>query len=195
MTWLLPAFIATLSPSATNFSEVLASLISGLGADNIEHRARCSHLLLQFGDAALAHLEGAEGHSDPEIADRAREAYQSICSRLPSDGREPTATTLHSLAIGMQRWTGSTILWTEDLCLRDWRIQFTSDRSVMNEPLILWEVFNALLQTADLALKICNSEAGSIFKIRSAPCSKRLKACTGLLKCTLRRGEISVEME
>src|SRR5436190_22729509 len=76
---------------------------------------------------------------------------------------------LHDLTIVVQRITKKTILWTEDLGLRNKRVHFVSDRPVADDPDILWKAYQSILQVSDLALTSVGKEGEEIYKLSPAP--------------------------
>src|SRR5688572_26735627 len=65
---------------------------------------------------------------------------------------------LHDLTIAVQRITKRTILWTEDLGLRNKRVHFVSDKPVADDPEVLWKAYQSILQVSDLALTSVGKE-------------------------------------
>src|SRR5215203_873694 len=65
---------------------------------------------------------------------------------------------LHDLTIAVQRITKKTILWTEDLGLRNKRVHFVSDKPVADDPEVLWKAYQSILQVSDLTLNSIGKE-------------------------------------
>jgi hypothetical protein len=59
---------------------------------------------------------------------------------------------LHDLTIAVQRVTKNTFLWTEAIGLRNKRVHFVSDKSIMNEPNLLLKVHQSLVEACGLIL-------------------------------------------
>ena len=52
---------------------------------------------------------------------------------------------LHDLTVAVQRITKKTILWTEDLGLRNKRVHFVSDKPVADDPEVMWKAYQSIL--------------------------------------------------
>jgi general secretion pathway protein D len=76
---------------------------------------------------------------------------------------------LHDLTVAVQRITKRTILWTEDLGLRNKRVHFVSDKPVADDPEVLWKAYQSILQVSDLALTSVGKEGEEIYKLSPAP--------------------------
>src|SRR5262245_66464459 len=59
---------------------------------------------------------------------------------------------LHDLTVAVQRITKKTILWTEDLGLRNKRVHFVSDKPIADDPEVLWKAYQSILQVRHLAM-------------------------------------------
>jgi general secretion pathway protein D len=76
---------------------------------------------------------------------------------------------LHDLTVAVQRITKKTIVWTEDLGLRNKRIHFVSDRPIADDPEVLWKAYQSILQVSDLTLNSIGKEGEEIYKLKPAP--------------------------
>ena len=76
---------------------------------------------------------------------------------------------LHDLTVAVQRITKKTILWTEDLGLRNKRVHFVSDRPIADDPEVLWKAYQSILQVSDLALTFAGVPGEEIYKLSPAP--------------------------
>jgi general secretion pathway protein D len=80
---------------------------------------------------------------------------------------------LHDLTVAVQRITKKTLLWTEDLGLRNKRVHFVSDKPLADDPEILFKAYQSILQVSDLALVPVGEKGEEIYKIKpSATVSK-----------------------
>ncbi len=52
---------------------------------------------------------------------------------------------LHDLTVAVQRITKKTILWTEDLGLRNKRVHLVSDKPIADDPEVLWKAYQSIL--------------------------------------------------
>jgi general secretion pathway protein D len=73
---------------------------------------------------------------------------------------------LHDLTIAVQRITKKTIIWTEDLGLRNKRVHFVSDRPVADDPEVLWKAYQSILQVSELTLNSLGKEGEEIYKLK-----------------------------
>lgn len=144
------------------------ALIPRLGSDSVRDRDLSSRVLVRLGAAALGPLREAQRHSDPEVTGRAREAYYSICSRMPAEDRCRRNTDLHSLSVSVQRSTGITLLWTEELGLPRHRVRLVSDLCLRRSPELWFHVYRSSLMAHDLAMVPVGREAQTVYKLR--PC-------------------------
>src|SRR6185503_19962790 len=76
---------------------------------------------------------------------------------------------LHDLTIAVQRITKKTILWTEDLGLRNKRVHFVSDKPIADDPEVMWKAYQSILQVSDLALSSIGKEGEEIYKLAPEP--------------------------
>ena len=76
---------------------------------------------------------------------------------------------LHDLTVAVQRITGKTLLWTEDLGLRNKRIHFVSDKPIADDPDALFKAYQSILQISQLILVPVGDAEDQIFKIRPSP--------------------------
>src|SRR5262245_46605899 len=76
---------------------------------------------------------------------------------------------LHDLTVAVQRITKKTILWTEDLGLRNKRVHFVSDKPVADDPEVMWKAYQSILQVSDLALSAIGKEGEEIYSPSPAP--------------------------
>jgi general secretion pathway protein D len=76
---------------------------------------------------------------------------------------------LHDLTIAVQKITKKTILWTEDLGLRNKRVHLISDRPIADDPEILWKAYQSILQVTDLTLNSIGKPGEEIYKLKPAP--------------------------
>jgi general secretion pathway protein D len=76
---------------------------------------------------------------------------------------------LHDLTIAVQKITKKSILWTEDLGLRNKRVHFVSDKPVADDPEVLWKAYQSILQVSDLAMTAVGKEGEEIYKLSPAP--------------------------
>src|SRR5205814_4673132 len=76
---------------------------------------------------------------------------------------------LHDLTIAVQRITKKTILWTEDLGLRNKRVHFVSDKPIADDPEVLWKAYLSILQVTDLTMNSIGKEGEEIYKLKPAP--------------------------
>jgi len=76
---------------------------------------------------------------------------------------------LHDLTVAVQRITKKTIVWTEDLGLRNKRVHFVSDKPIADDPDVLWKAYQSILQVSDLTLNSIGKEGEEIFKLKPAP--------------------------
>src|SRR5262252_5545942 len=65
---------------------------------------------------------------------------------------------LHDLTVAVQRITKKTILWTEELGLRNKRVHFVSDRPIADDPEVLWKAYQSILQVSDITLNSIGKE-------------------------------------
>ncbi len=75
---------------------------------------------------------------------------------------------LHDLTVAVQRITKKTIIWTEDLGLRNKRVHFVSDRPVADDPEVLWKAYQSILQVSELTLNSLGKEGEEIYKLKPA---------------------------
>jgi len=75
---------------------------------------------------------------------------------------------LHDLTVAVQRITKKTIIWTEDLGLRNKRVHFVSDRPVADDPEVLWKAYQSILQLSELTLNSLGKEGEEIYKLKPA---------------------------
>jgi general secretion pathway protein D len=76
---------------------------------------------------------------------------------------------LHDLTIAVQRITKKTILWTEDLGLRNKRVHLVSDKPIADDPEVLWKAYQSILQVTDLTLNSIGKPGEEIYKLKPAP--------------------------
>jgi general secretion pathway protein D len=76
---------------------------------------------------------------------------------------------LHDLTIAVQRITKKTILWTEDLGLRNKRVHLVSDKPIADDPEVLWKAYQSMLQVTDLTLNSIGKPGEEIYKLKPAP--------------------------
>lgn len=76
---------------------------------------------------------------------------------------------LHDLTVVVQRITKKTILWTEELGLRNKRVHFVSDRPIADDPEVLWKAYQSILQVSDITLNQIGKEGEEIYKLKPAP--------------------------
>src|SRR3982750_2303549 len=76
---------------------------------------------------------------------------------------------LHDLTVAVQRITKKTIIWTEDLGLRNKRVHFVSDKPVADDPEVLWKAYQSILQGSDLTLNSIGKEGEELYKLKPAP--------------------------
>ncbi len=76
---------------------------------------------------------------------------------------------LHDLTVAVQRITKKTILWTEDLGLRNKRIHFVSDKPIADDPVLLFKAYQSILQVSDLVLVPAGEKGEEIYKIKPSP--------------------------
>lgn len=76
---------------------------------------------------------------------------------------------LHDLTVAVQRITKKSIIWTEDLGLRNKRVHFVSDRPVADDPEVLWKAYQSILQVSDLTLNMIGKEGEELYKLKPAP--------------------------
>lgn len=76
---------------------------------------------------------------------------------------------LHDLTIAVQRITKKTILWTEDLGLRNKRVHLVSDTPIADNPELLFRAYQSILQVSDLVLIPAEQNGEVIYKIAAAP--------------------------
>ncbi len=76
---------------------------------------------------------------------------------------------LHDLTVAVQRITKKTILWTEDLGLRNKRVHFVSDKPVADDPVVLWKAYQSILQVTDFSLVPVGKPGDEIYKLAAAP--------------------------
>jgi general secretion pathway protein D len=76
---------------------------------------------------------------------------------------------LHDLTVAVQRITKRSIIWTEDLGLRNKRIHFVSDKPIADDPEVLWKAYQSILQVSDLTLNSIGKEGEEIYKLKPAP--------------------------
>jgi len=76
---------------------------------------------------------------------------------------------LHDLTVAVQRITKKTILWTEDLGLRNKRVHFVSDKPIADDPEVLWKAYQSILQVSDITLNSIGKEGEEIYKLKPAP--------------------------
>ncbi|HLF94035.1 MAG TPA: secretin N-terminal domain-containing protein [Planctomycetota bacterium] len=76
---------------------------------------------------------------------------------------------LHDLTVAVQRITKKTILWTEDLGLRNKRIHFVSDKPIADDPVLLFKAYQSILQVSDLVLVPAGEKGEEIWKIKPSP--------------------------
>ncbi|HZF00246.1 MAG TPA: secretin N-terminal domain-containing protein [Planctomycetota bacterium] len=76
---------------------------------------------------------------------------------------------LHDLTVAVQRITKKTIIWTEDLGLRNKRVHFISDKPIADDPEVLWKAYQSILQVSDLTLNSLGKEGEELYKLKPAP--------------------------
>jgi general secretion pathway protein D len=76
---------------------------------------------------------------------------------------------LHDLTVAVQRITKKSIIWTEDLGLRNKRVHFVSDKPVADDPEVLWKAYQSILQVSDLTLNSIGKEGEEIYKLKPSP--------------------------
>ncbi|HXG62095.1 MAG TPA: secretin N-terminal domain-containing protein [Planctomycetota bacterium] len=76
---------------------------------------------------------------------------------------------LHDLTVAVQRITKKTILWTEDLGLRNKRVHLVSDTPIADNPELLFKAYQSILQVSDLVLIPTEQGGETIYKIAAAP--------------------------
>lgn len=76
---------------------------------------------------------------------------------------------LHDLTVAVQRITKKTILWTEDLGLRNKRVHLVSDTPIADNPELLFKAYQSILQVSDLVLIPAEQNGEVIYKIAAAP--------------------------
>ncbi len=86
--------------------------------------------------------------------------------RLGADLKD---VNLHDLTMFVQRVSKRTLLWKEELALRQKRVHFVSDRAVSDDPETLFKVYQSILQVSDLALYPAGEPGQEIYKIENAP--------------------------
>jgi general secretion pathway protein D len=76
---------------------------------------------------------------------------------------------LHDLTVAVQRITKKTILWTEDLGLRNKRVHFVSDKPIADDPEVLFKAYQSMLQVSDLVLVPVGEKGEEIYKVKPSP--------------------------
>lgn len=93
--------------------------------------------------------------------------------RKPDDAKKMGGVlqdvNLHDLTVAVQKITKKTILWTEDLGLRNKRVHFVSDRPIADDAEVLWKAYQSILQVSDLALTSVGNPGEEIYKLSPAP--------------------------
>jgi general secretion pathway protein D len=73
---------------------------------------------------------------------------------------------LHDLTVAVQRITKKTLLWTEDLNLRNKRVHFVSDKPLADNPDVLFKAYQSILQVSEFALVPVGEKGEEIYKIK-----------------------------
>ena len=73
---------------------------------------------------------------------------------------------LHDLTVAVQKITGKTFLWTEDLGLRTKRVHLISDTPIAEDPKALFKAYQSILQVSQLMLVTVGKPGSEIFKIK-----------------------------
>lgn len=76
---------------------------------------------------------------------------------------------LHDLTVAVQRITKKSIIWTEDLGLRNKRVHFVSDKPVADDPEVLWKAYQSILQVSEITLNSIGKEGEELYKLKPAP--------------------------
>lgn len=82
-------------------------------------------------------------------------------------GMDLKDVNVHDLTLVVQRLTGKTFLWNEELGLRNKRVHFVSDKPVMDDPEILFKAYQSILQVSGFALNPAGKPGEEIYKIAS----------------------------
>jgi hypothetical protein len=121
---------------------------------------------------------GRIGEGDDEALDRRRDPVVPLGLPAPAQDKKDDAkkmggvlqdVNLHDLTIAVQKITKKTILWTEDLGLRNKRVHFVSDKPIADDPEVLWKAYLSILQVTDLTLNSIGKEGEEIYKLKPAP--------------------------
>jgi len=88
----------------------------------------------------------------------------------PADRRGGTLedVNLHDLTLHVQKVTGKTILWTDDLGLRAKRIHYVTDRPIGDDAVLLFRAYQHILQWNDLLLVPAGKEGEEVYKLSLA---------------------------
>src|SRR5688572_22246977 len=88
----------------------------------------------------------------------------------PADRRGSTLedVNLHDLTLHVQKVTRKTILWTEDLGLRNKRVHYVTDRPIGDDPVLLFKAYQHILQWNDLLLVPAGKEGEEVYKLSLA---------------------------
>jgi general secretion pathway protein D len=80
---------------------------------------------------------------------------------------------LQDLTVHVQKATGKTFFWAEDLGLRQKRANFATDREIGDDPALLFEAFRLILRANQLILVPAGGEGKETYKIAAAPAGAR----------------------
>jgi general secretion pathway protein D len=85
----------------------------------------------------------------------------------PADRRGGTLedVNLHDLTIHVQKVTGKTIHWTEELGLRAKRAHYVTDRPIGDDPVLLFKAYQHILQWNDLLLVASGKEGEEVYSL------------------------------
>jgi general secretion pathway protein D len=72
---------------------------------------------------------------------------------------------LHDLTMHVQKVTKKTILWSEDLGLRNKRTHYVTDRPIGDDPVLLFKAYQHILQWNDLVLIRSGKEDEEVYKL------------------------------
>lgn len=72
---------------------------------------------------------------------------------------------LHDLTVHVQKITKKTLLWTEDLQLKNKRVHYVTDQPIGDNPALLFKAYQHILQSADLVLVPAGKDGEEVYKL------------------------------
>src|SRR4030095_12422867 len=87
----------------------------------------------------------------------------------PADRRGGTLedVNLHDLTLHVQKVTGKTLLWTDELGLKSKRAHYVTNHPIGDDPVLLFKAYQHILQWNDLVLIRAGNEGEEVYKPRT----------------------------